>query len=133
MRVVLTVHDDAGSESGGAALRNWLTDVPGLKGRVERETRDAVPADAMGAAVDALVAVLEPGGVAAVFAGALVAWVQSRRGDCTVRVTRPDGTRIVISSRQARTMSPQEAAELAERLAGGPAGGDTPGAPESGE
>ncbi|GGJ71481.1 effector-associated constant component EACC1 [Streptomyces brasiliensis] len=131
MRIVLTVRDDAGAENGAAALRSWLTDVPQLRGRIGREDESGPPGT-MGAATDALVAVLEPGGVAVAFAGALVAWVQSRRSSHTVDVTRPDGTRIVISSRQARTMSLQEAADLAERLAGPDGEGGGPITPEHG-
>ncbi|MFC8423489.1 hypothetical protein ACFUN7_21910 [Streptomyces sp. NPDC057236] len=136
----MTVHDDengTGDTAGAAAeLRTWLTDVPRLRGRVDRAERDdraernggaerddRAPARTMGPAVDALVAVLEPGGVAAVFAGALVAWLQTRRSSHTISVTRPDGTRITLSSRQARALSPQEAADLAERLARPPADG----------
>ncbi|MFC8368439.1 hypothetical protein ACFUIT_10720 [Streptomyces sp. NPDC057239] len=134
MRLVVTVHDDengTGNTAGAAAeLRTWLTDVPRLRGRVDRAEQDdraerdgGAPARTMGPAVDALVAVLEPGGVAAVFAGALVAWLQTRRSSHTISVTRPDGTRITLSSRQARALSPQEAADLAERLARPPADG----------
>ncbi|MGW4024622.1 effector-associated constant component EACC1 [Streptomyces sp. NPDC005009] len=136
----MTVHDDengTGDTAGAAAeLRTWLTDVPRLRGRVDRaeqddraerddgaEQDDGASARTMGPAVDALVAVLEPGGVAAVFAGALVAWLQTRRSSHTISVTRPDGTRITLSSRQARALSPQEAADLAERLARPPADG----------
>ncbi|MGW7023289.1 effector-associated constant component EACC1 [Streptomyces decoyicus] len=126
MRLVVTVCGDENSADGGVAeLRTWLRDVPQLRGRVDRAERDGAPAGTMGTAVDALVAVLEPGGVAAVFAGALVAWLQTRRSSHTIRVTRPDGTRITLSSRQARALSPQEAADLAERLARRPDDGDS--------
>ncbi|MEV8405927.1 hypothetical protein AB0R12_08965 [Streptomyces niveus] len=118
MRLVVTVRGDENSGDGGAAeLGTWLRDVPQLRGRVDRAERDGAPPGAMGAAVDTLVAVMEPGGVAAVFVGALVAWLQTRRSSHTISVTRPDGTRITLSSRQARALSPQEAADLAERLA----------------
>ncbi|MFE7110816.1 hypothetical protein ACFU98_16305 [Streptomyces sp. NPDC057575] len=123
MRVVVSVSNDAEGESGTADLRSWLTDLPELRGRVDLADpadvgeRDTAPADTMGAATDTLVAVLEPGGVAAVFAGALVAWVQTRRSSYSIKVIRPDGTEITISSRQARSMTPEETADLAERLA----------------
>ncbi|MEU2468855.1 hypothetical protein ABZ580_32365 [Streptomyces sp. NPDC012486] len=125
MRVVMTVSNDAEGDGGTADLRRWLTALPELRGRVDRADPgecETAPADTMGAATDALVAVLEPGGVAAVFAGGLVAWVQTRRSSHTITVTRPDGTVITISSRQAGSMTPEEAADLAERLArpGGP-------------
>jgi len=122
MQLVMTVRGDEDGTDEAAELRTWLTDVPELRGRVGR---DGAPREGtMGPAVDALVAVLEPGGVAAVFAGALVAWLQTRRSSHTISVTRPDGTRITLTSRQARTLSPQEAADLAERLARPPRDGD---------
>ncbi|MFF2803679.1 hypothetical protein ACFVUT_27930 [Streptomyces sp. NPDC058051] len=121
--------DDGGADAGGAAeLLRWLRAEPALKGRVDRLERepDDIPDGAMGPVMDAAVAVLEPGGVAAVFAGALVAWVQTRRGSWTVTVRRPDGTEITLSSRGARALSPEEAAALAERLVRPPGDADSP-------
>ncbi|WP_103512661.1 hypothetical protein [Streptomyces sp. SM13] len=129
MRLTVTVQDDAGEGNGHAELRSWLLDVPELRGRVDRRERDDGSARTMGPAADALVALLEPGGVAAAFAGAMVAWVQTRRSSHTVTVIRPDGTEITISSRQARAMSPEEAAALAERLARPPEHGAPPAVP----
>ncbi|MGN9790471.1 effector-associated constant component EACC1 [Streptomyces sp. OZ13] len=115
MSIVMTVRAE-GTSGAAEELRGWLLNEPELRGRVRRESTEPPPG-AMGPATDALVALLEPGGVAAVFAGAIVAWVQTRRGNHTVTVTRADGTSITISTRQARSLSPQELAELAERLA----------------
>ncbi|WP_405986943.1 effector-associated constant component EACC1 [Streptomyces sp. NBC_00872] len=101
----------------GAAhdLRRWLAAEDSLRGRIR--LADTRPANgAMGAVSDVLVAVLEPGGVAAVFAGGVVAWLQARRGDQTVTLTRPDGTRITIESTQVRGLNGEQAMALAERL-----------------
>ncbi|MFE4832231.1 hypothetical protein [Streptomyces sp. NPDC056672] len=101
----------------GAAhdLRRWLAAEDSLRGRIR--LADTRPADgAMGAVSDVLVAVLEPGGVVAVFAGGVVAWLQARRGDQTVTLTRPDGTRITIESTQVRGLNGEQAMALAERL-----------------
>ncbi|MFC9589942.1 hypothetical protein ACFTUC_09170 [Streptomyces sp. NPDC056944] len=118
MRLVVTVQGDADNADGGVAeLGTWLRDVPQLRSRVDRAGRDNASPGTMGPAMDTLVAVLEPGGVAAVFTGALVAWLQTRRSSHTISVTRPDGTQITLSSRQARALSPQDAADIAERLA----------------
>ncbi|RBM22160.1 hypothetical protein [Streptomyces sp. PT12] len=126
MRVVISVGGD-----GGAAreLRQWLSAEPELRGRVHQEEPAEPEAGTMGPAADALVALLEPGGVAAVFAGALIAWVQTRRGSYTVTVTRADGTEITVSSHRVRALSPDEIAALAERLATPPGqdGGEGPG------
>ncbi|MFE6037355.1 hypothetical protein [Streptomyces sp. NPDC056452] len=116
MHTVMTVRAEGPSGAVEEQLRGWLLNEPELRGRVRRESTEPRPGT-MGPATDALVALLEPGGVAAVFAGAIVAWVQTRRGNHTVTVTRADGTSITISTRQARSLSPQELAELAERLA----------------
>jgi hypothetical protein len=42
----------------------------------------------MGTMTDGLIALLEPGGVESVFAGAVVAWVQSRRGRLDAQLER---------------------------------------------
>ncbi|MET9147170.1 hypothetical protein [Streptomyces sp. NPDC004042] len=109
-----------GRREGAEELRGRLLDVPELRGRVRRENLAASRPGTMGAASDALIALLEPGGVATVFAGAVIAWVPTRRGNHTITVTRPDGTEITISSSRTRDVSPQEAADLAQRLAAPP-------------
>ncbi|MFE9725828.1 hypothetical protein ACFYQ5_20075 [Streptomyces sp. NPDC005794] len=115
MRVVIRVE---GGDSGGLLeLRRLLSEEPELRGRVRGQLREPLPPDAMGLGADALIAMLAPGGVAAVFAGAVVAWVQSRRGDQTVTVIRPDGTEITISSTRVRGLDAQQNAQLARELA----------------
>lgn len=71
----------------------------------------------MGTAADALLAVLAPGGVAAVFAGAVVAWAQTRRGSQTITLIRPDGTEITISTTHVRGLNAEQSADLARQLA----------------
>ncbi|MEU8875688.1 hypothetical protein AB0D24_31965 [Streptomyces javensis] len=65
-------------------LRRWLARQPTLPGRVHRATGDAPPPGAMGTGTDAVLAPLKPGGVATVLAGAVVTWLQTRRGSRTV-------------------------------------------------
>ncbi|MFF0964733.1 effector-associated constant component EACC1 [Streptomyces sp. NPDC003703] len=74
----------------------------------------------MGAASDALIALLEPGGVATVFAGAVIAWVQTRCGNHTITVTRPDGTEITISSGRTRDVARRLGRRLTVRRRGDP-------------
>jgi hypothetical protein len=113
MRIIVTVEgDDSGS---GHELRRWLTAEPEMRGRVR--PADAPPPGATGAVSDTLVALVEPGGIAAVFAGALVAWLQSRRGTRTVTITRPDGTRITVTAAQVKALDARRAADLARELA----------------
>ncbi|MEU0188467.1 hypothetical protein ABZ250_01105 [Streptomyces afghaniensis] len=99
-------------------LRRWLTAQPRLRGRVTRADASAPPPPGtMGLAADALLALLAPGGVATVLAGAVIAWVQSRKGDQSVTLTRPDGTQISVTSTQVRPMDPTQVEALAGRLA----------------
>ncbi|GAA2820513.1 hypothetical protein RMN57_30110 [Kitasatospora sp. CM 4170] len=120
MRIVVSVE---GGEQGGRAdgggvhgLRGWLAEEPALRGRVRRAGGTPEPGS-MGVAAEALIALLEPGGVVAVFAGAVVAWVQTRRSSHTVTLTRPDGGRVTLSSRQVKGMTPHQIAELVGELA----------------
>lgn len=115
MQATITV-ESVNGPAGPDELRRWLGGQPGLRGRVSRRTGAPVPG-AMGAAGDAVLAVLEPGGVAAAFAGAVVAWVRTRRGSQTVTVTRPDGTRFTLSTTHVKGLDAQQAAELARKLA----------------
>ncbi|MEU5425683.1 hypothetical protein AB0H73_08735 [Streptomyces olivoreticuli] len=134
MQVTITV-ESVNGPAGPDDLRRWLVGQPGLRGRVHRQVDGPAPGT-MGAAGDVVLAVLEPGGVAAAFAGAVVAWVRTRRGTQTVTVTRPDGTRFTLSTTQVKGLDARQAAELAERLAATVEGGraevpppSTPSAP----
>ncbi|MEU0250264.1 hypothetical protein ABZ192_39375 [Streptomyces sp. NPDC006235] len=99
-------------------LRRWLTAQPRLRGRVTRADASAPPRPGtMGLAADVLLALLAPGGVASVLAGAVIAWVQSRKGDQSVTLTRPDGTQISVTSTQVRTMDPTQVEALVSQLA----------------
>ncbi|MYS90763.1 MULTISPECIES: effector-associated constant component EACC1 [Streptomyces] len=109
-------------ETSGTAdahdLRRWLTAQPRLRGRVTRADASAPPPPGtMGLAADALLALLAPGGVASVLAGAVIAWVQSRKGDQSVTLTRPDGTQISVTSTQVRSMDPTQVEALVSQLA----------------
>lgn len=115
MRVAITVED--GDSGLLHDLRRWLRDEPELRGRIGNHTTRPLPSDAMGLGTEALLAVLAPGGVAVVFAGALVAWVQSRRGDQTITVTRPDGTSVTVSATRVRGLEAEQTARLARELA----------------
>ncbi|MGW1072851.1 effector-associated constant component EACC1 [Streptomyces sp. NPDC002537] len=117
--IVESVNGPAGSDD----LRRWLGGQPALRGRIRRQPDGPAPGT-MGAASDVVLAALEPGGVAAAFAGAVVAWVRTRRGSQTVTVTRPDGTRFTLSTTQVKGLDARQAADLAQRLAATLEGGD---------
>ncbi|MFF1797643.1 hypothetical protein ACFVXQ_26080 [Kitasatospora sp. NPDC058263] len=98
-------------------LRSAFLDEPDLRGRVAW-TRNAPPADGiMGLAAEALLVLLAPGGVAAVLAGAVVAWVQSRRTSHTVTITRVDGTSISVSTAQVRPLDAEQLNVLVREVA----------------
>ncbi|MFE9251413.1 hypothetical protein [Streptomyces sp. NPDC007088] len=115
MRIVVSVH--GGGPGAGHELRRWMAGEPDLRGRVRVAEVAPRRPGAMGSTTDAFLAVLEPGGVAAVFAAAVVAWVQSRRGGQTITVTRPDGMEITVTSTQVKGLDARQVAELVERLA----------------
>ncbi|MFF5391898.1 hypothetical protein ACFY5H_26700 [Streptomyces sp. NPDC013012] len=118
MRTVITVHAEGEGADAAHDLRRWLSAEPALRGRIRAGAEEAVTEPgAMGIGADALLALLAPGGVAAVFAGAVVAWAQTRRGSQTITITRPDGTEITIASEQVRGLDARQSAELARTLA----------------
>lgn len=98
-------------------LRQWLIKQPLLRGRVRRADGAVPVPGTMGLAADALLAVLAPGGVASVLAGAVIAWVQTRKGDQSVTLTRPDGSQISVTSTQVRALDAAQLETLARRLA----------------
>lgn len=124
MRIAISIQDDKPSVTRGAAvaglddLRRWLTNRPALRGRISGSPEaTSQPAGAMGTGTDVILALLEPGGVATVLTGAVIAWLQTRRGSQTVTISRPDGTRITVSSDQVRAMDGQQAGTLAQEIA----------------
>ncbi|MFI8404993.1 hypothetical protein ACIGG5_32750 [Streptomyces sp. NPDC085463] len=118
MRTVITVYAEGEGADAAHDLRRWLSVEPTLRGRIRTGAEEAVTEPgAMGLGADALLALLAPGGVAAVFAGAVVAWAQTRRGSQTITITRPDGTEITIASEQVRGLDARQSADLARTLA----------------
>ncbi|MFF4480425.1 effector-associated constant component EACC1 [Streptomyces melanosporofaciens] len=119
MKVVITVRGDRPGDAGADDLRGWLEKQPALRGRLRRAADPAPQAGTMGLAADAVLALLAPGGVATVLAGALIAWVQTRKGSRTVTITRPDGTEISVTSTQVGALDARQTADLAQRIAAG--------------
>jgi hypothetical protein len=71
----------------------------------------------MGTVTDLLTVALEPGGPATVLAAALVAWLQRRRGNQTVSITRPDGGTVTVAAENVRGLTAEQVGELAQQLA----------------
>lgn len=119
MQIVITVSGADGARADVNDLRRWLTHHPPLRGRVKRAADPTPQPGTMGLAADALLALLAPGGVATVLAGAVIAWVQARKGNHTITFTRPDGTEVSVTSSQVGPLDPAQAETLARHLAAG--------------
>ncbi|MGW4727755.1 effector-associated constant component EACC1 [Streptomyces shenzhenensis] len=118
MRITLAVHMETGDRAGASDdLYGWLRQDPELRGLVRRESPLDAPAGAMGASSEVLTLVLAPDGPTAAVGAAVVVWLQNRRGNQTVTIHQPAGTQVVVSAEQARALTAQGAAELAQRLA----------------
>lgn len=108
--------EDAATDTGVHDLRRRLAGEPELRGRIRTDGSGPLPAGAMGLATDALLAVLEPGGVVTTFAAGLVTWLAARRTECTVTVTRPDGTQITLTATRIRNLTAQQRAEFVREI-----------------
>jgi hypothetical protein len=149
VRITLAVDGAGGVEATDEAddLYAWLREDPELRALARREA-PARPRDGeMGALYELITLLLEPEGTVAVFGAAVVTWLQTRRGNQTVTIRRPDGTRVVVSSQRVRGLSAEGAAELARQIVAelgsgrnvtseagerGEDGGDVEGRPQDG-
>ncbi|WP_182605356.1 effector-associated constant component EACC1 [Streptomyces alkaliphilus] len=101
----------ATAEDATRALRSWLADEPGLRGRVSpRESPP--PPGALGPVLDGLAIALGSGGVAGSLVTAVVAWLRSRRGDVTVRLERADGASLEFTATRVQGLAEPEVREL---------------------
>ncbi|MFF5155643.1 hypothetical protein ACFY3N_05125 [Streptomyces sp. NPDC000348] len=115
VRVGISVGGTA-AEGGVHELRRHLATEPELRGRVRTDGSAPLPPGAMGLPGEALLALLEPGGVLTTFAAGLVTWLAARRTECTVTVTRPDGTQVTVTSTRARNLTPRQRADLVREI-----------------
>lgn len=118
MRVTLEVSGtDRDVRGASQELRSWLTRHPEFRGRLGRESGSGPAPGEMGAGTELLTLLLAPGGVTAALGAAVVAWLQTRRGNQTVTVTLPDGTQVVVSSERVRGLTAGQTGEVAQRVA----------------
>ncbi|MFF9868093.1 hypothetical protein ACF1G0_22190 [Streptomyces sp. NPDC013953] len=115
LQVGISVEDTA-TDGGVHDLRRRLATEPELRGRIRAEGPSTLPPGAMGLPADALLAFLEPGGVLTTFAAGLVTWLAARRTECTVTVTRSDGTQVTVTSTRIRNLTPQQRAEFIREI-----------------
>ncbi|MFI6003385.1 hypothetical protein ACIA98_23720 [Streptomyces sp. NPDC051366] len=120
MRVTLTVSDGGGGRAPEEALgelRRWLQRHPELRDRLGRQQPAEPRPGEMGAVSELLPVLLAPGGLTAALGAALVAWLQSRRGNQTVTITLPDATQITVTSENVRGLTEQGSGDLAQQIA----------------
>ncbi|GGT10492.1 hypothetical protein GCM10010207_06360 [Streptomyces atratus] len=114
MRITLEVGGPAETDD----LRQWLRRNPELRGAVGRAlSGPPMPGSMSGGAAELIPVLLTPGGLTAAVAAAVVAWLQSRRGNQTVTINRPDGTQVTVTSERVRGLTAEGAGDLAQRVA----------------
>lgn len=85
-------------------LADWLHRQAGSQVRLGH--LDRLPAAGqLGTAVDTLLVVLAPGGAAVALVSGLFAWLQSRRSEVQVRLTRADGSSVELTTKGLRGVS----------------------------
>jgi hypothetical protein len=111
----LTVRVSGGDAAGELrSLMAWLgRDIP-LRGRA-RLVPDGDTTGTLGGGLEILSVALAPGGVAAAFATAFVAWIRSRRGNFEVEIER-DGKKLKVTSTNVRELTMAEINEQTSRL-----------------
>lgn len=97
------------------SLREWLAEVDELRGRVD-PVESPPPPGSLGPVLDALQVVLAPGGATAAVAASVVAWLRSRAGRITVRLERPDGTKVSIDAVRVRGLTPADVRDEVDRV-----------------
>lgn len=98
------------------SLHEWLVAEEELRGRV-RLVESPPPPGTLGSVPELLAVVLAPGGVAAVLASTVIAWMRHRTGEVACKLTRPDGTSVEISAQRVRGTDVAEVRELVAELA----------------
>lgn len=98
------------------SLRQWLVAEESLRGRV-RLVSGPPPEGTLGAGLDALMVALGNVGAFTGFATVAVTWLKRRAGRMEVKITRADGSTVVVSSDLVLPQTAQELRETADRLA----------------
>lgn len=111
----LTVRVNGGDAAGELrSLMAWLgQDIP-LRGRA-RLVADGDTTGTLGGGLEILSVALAPGGVAAAFATAFVAWIRSRRGNFEVEFERA-GKKLKLTCGNVRGLSMAEISEQTSKL-----------------
>ncbi|RKS79339.1 hypothetical protein BZB76_0800 [Actinomadura pelletieri DSM 43383] len=97
MKVTVSIAEAGNGADELRALRSWLVAEDELRGRVRHVAQPPEPGT-LGATVEILTVAIESGGAAVALVSALITWLQQRRGQMTVKVTRPDGTSLELTT-----------------------------------
>ncbi|WP_440071909.1 effector-associated constant component EACC1 [Streptosporangium sp. OZ121] len=96
-------------------LRAWLVEEAGLRGNVHLAARPPAEHE-LGGSVDLLQLVLGSGGAAATAAGVVIAWLNTRKAEVTVRI-RNGEREIEVTAKGVRALRVDELREVTARMA----------------
>ena len=100
-------------------LRAWGTFLSGedeLRGRIEYVEAPLTP-NHLGTVTDAITVAVGSAGALTILARAVVAFVQSRRSDHSIHMSRPDGGDIRVEAKRIKSANASQIRELVEQLA----------------
>ncbi len=96
-------------------LRAWLVEEAELRGNVHLAARSPAEHE-LGGSVDLLQLVLGSGGAAATAAGVVIAWLNTRKAEVTVRI-RNEEREIEVTAKGVRSLRVDELREVTARMA----------------
>ncbi|GAA3084181.1 effector-associated constant component EACC1 [Streptosporangium carneum] len=111
MDVVVTM------DSGADQLRElyaWLTEEPEIRGRV-RVIERPPPKGGLGPTMDALRIALGSGGAVAAISGAVVAWLRTRPGEISIKLTKGE-SQIEVTGKGVKSLTARGVSELTRQL-----------------
>ncbi|GAA3803374.1 hypothetical protein GCM10022226_24000 [Sphaerisporangium flaviroseum] len=110
--LTVTANDPAGELSD---LYAWLIEEPDLRGRIELRSAD-IPDGALGSSTDLLQLILGSGGAAATAATVVIAWLKTRAGEVSVKLTR-DTESLEVTAKGIKGLNATETKALAAQVA----------------
>ncbi|SEF56362.1 hypothetical protein SAMN05444920_10179 [Nonomuraea solani] len=116
----MTVQLQVSADSSADALRDlyaWLSEEPELRGRVKIVEAPPEPG-ALGAAPDVLQLLLGAGGALATMATVLVAWLGTRRGEVSIKISRgQEESSVELTAKGVKGLDAAAAKALTDHLA----------------
>ncbi|WP_051751806.1 effector-associated constant component EACC1 [Streptosporangium amethystogenes] len=86
-------------------LHSWLIEEPEFRGHVRILERDRAPHE-LGPTTDLLQVALGSGGAVAALAGIVVAWLNSRPGEVSIRISRGD-QEVEVTAKGVKSLTPE--------------------------